>query len=122
MSDVLLIPIRFALQLAAHLQSAARPQGLVEVPGVVDAVDRQQVHVVQPKITHRRFKRLAELPGGRLGHDLGLDDEFLPGELLQHGCQLHLGGAVAAGGLDVMDAQLDGPMDATARSRCHLWL
>ena len=48
------------------LRAASRQPFLLERPfeqlAVVDAVQRQQIHVIQPQIVHRRLERAREIP------------------------------------------------------------
>src|SRR5262249_55883925 len=43
--------------------------------------------------------------------DLGLDDDFVAGQCGEHGSKLHFRGAVAARGLDVVDAEFNRPVN-----------
>ena len=46
-----------------------------------------------------------------LGADFGLDDDLVAGQRREDAAQLHLRRAVAARGLDVVDAQFEGAVD-----------
>ena len=70
----------FLLELARGGQAAAFAERELEELAVIDAVQRQQVHVIQPQILERRVERAQEFLGGGLGSDLGLDDDFLAGQ------------------------------------------
>ena len=100
-----------ALELARGFEAAAFAEGPVEVLAVVDAVEGEEVHVVEPQILHGLVEGAEEFLGRGEGGDLGLDDEFVALDLREHPAELHLAGAVAARGLDVVNAELEGAVD-----------
>lgn len=102
----------FALELARGFEAAAFAQRPVEVLAIVDAVEGEQVHVVEPQILHGLVEGAEEFLGRGEGGDLGLDDEFVALDLREHPAELHLAGAVAARGLDVVDAECEGAVDS----------
>ena len=100
------------LQLPRRLQAAARLQRPVEQLAVVDAVQREQVHMVQLQVSHRSLERLQKLRGRRLRRDLRLHDHLVARQLGQQCAELHLRRAVAARRLNVVDAQRERAVDA----------
>ena len=67
--------------------------------------------MVELQVFHRLVKRVEELLLRGERRDLGLDDHLVARQLGQHVSQLHLGRTVAASGLDVIDPQLQRPVD-----------
>ena len=102
----------FFLELPGGFETTAGPNRPLECLIVVDAVEAEQIDVVQPEIAHGFFERLTEI--FRVGgwSDFGLDDDFFAGQLWQHVAELHFRRAVAACGLDVVDAEFECPVDA----------
>ena len=78
---------------------------------VVDAVQRQQVNVIKLQMAHRLVECVEELLLRGKRRDLGLDDYAVARQPGQHEAKLHLGRAIAARGLDVVDAQLERAVD-----------
>jgi len=102
----------FFLELPGHVEAAAFADGPIQRFGVVDAVQTEQVHVIQPKILHGFFKRGAEFLWVGHRRNFGLDDDFFAGQFGQHIAKLHFRGAVAARGFDVVNAEFEGLMNA----------
>jgi hypothetical protein len=75
-------------------------------------VERQEIYGGEPQVAHRFLKGLHEVGGVRRGRHLRLHDELLPRQRGQDAAKLHLGGAVAARGFDVVDPELQGAADA----------
>ena len=102
----------FFLQLAGDVEATALFDGPVEEFERVDAVEGEEVHVIEFQVGHGLLEDLEEGGAGGLGGDLGLHDHFVARELGEEVTELHFGSAVAAGGLDVVDAELEGAVDA----------
>ena len=92
------------LPTARHLQAASGAQGLFNVLGQIESVDRQQVDPLHCQALETQLQ--FGLKGGavRLGRNLGLQDAPGIRHLGQQRTQLPLRGAVMARGFDVMEA------------------
>ena len=101
----------FALKLPRRFDAAAFAQAPVQQLPVVDAVHREQVHVVQLQKAHGFIERVDEFARGGEGRDLRLHDQLFARQFGQHPAQLHLAGAIAARSFNVVDAQLECAMD-----------
>ena len=89
--------------LPRRLERPAGTDRLLPALPVVDPVDGEKVDMSQLQVAHRLIEGRAEVRGGGRG-DLGLDDHFPAGKTGKDFSQLDLRGAVATGGLDVVDA------------------
>ena len=94
-----------------RLHAAALAQRPVKELGIVDAVQRQQVNVVELQVAHRFVEGVEELLLRGKRRNLGLDDYAIARQPWQHEAKLHLGRAVAARSLDVVNAQLERAVD-----------
>ncbi len=101
----------FALQLPCGGQCAVFLQGPVQELAVVDSMQRQQVHVLQPKVFERGLERVEKFLRGGPRRHFGLDDDFVARQRRQDVAKLHFRCAVAAGGFDMIDAKLHGAVD-----------
>ena len=99
------------LELARGIEASALFDGPIEQLPVVDPMERQQIDVIQLQVGHRFLERGEEVPGSSVGCDLGLDDDFVAGQGGEQVPQLHFGGAIAARGFNVVDAEFEGAMD-----------
>ena len=66
---------------------------------VVNAVQREQIDVIEAQIVHGRFKDFQKLPCVRLRRDFGLNNDFFARQPGEHPAELHFRSAVAASGV-----------------------
>ena len=78
---------------------------------MVDTVERQEIDVVQPQILHRSVERAKKVLWVGHGGDLRLDDDPVARKRWEDAPELHFRGAVTAGGLDVVDPEVDSAVD-----------
>ncbi len=92
-------------QVVGDFDAAVRPfEDLI----VVDAVEGEEVHVIELEFGQRiveGFEKIFWIGGGG---DFGLDDESVAGDGREDLAELDFAGAVAAGGFDVIDAEFEG--------------
>jgi len=101
-----------ALETAGDFEAAAGAHGPVEELLGVDAVKREEVDVFEAEVGEGLFEGLEKL-GGIFGRgDLGLHEHLVARQAREDAAELHLGGAVAAGCFDVIDAAGEGALDA----------
>jgi hypothetical protein len=99
------------LQLFGRFEAAALPHRPLDRLGGVEAVQPEQIDILELQPRQRLVEVGYELLRVGLGGDLRLDDQVLPRVLRQDHAQLPFTAAVATGGLDVVDAQLQRPRD-----------
>ena len=93
-----------AAKLIRHLPAAAGAQGQLDAVRCVEAVERQQIDRVHAQQRERLLQLFAELGGIVVGTQLGLQHEGAARVARQRLAHLLLAGAVAARGLEVVDA------------------
>ena len=76
-------------ELARRFEAAAFLERPVEELAVIDAVERKQVHVIEPQVFHRGLERFQKLRRRRLRADFGLDDDFVARQFREHVTELH---------------------------------
>ena len=98
-------------KLFCDVEAPAGADRLFEQLVGVDAVEAEQIDVIEAEVAHRLVEGLAELGGIGRRNDLRLDDDLVPWQLRKDPAELHLGSSVAAGRFDVVDPQFEGPAD-----------
>src|SRR5437762_7545249 len=76
---------------------------------MIEAVQGQKVDVLEAEITERPVKGLEKVFRPSFRRHLRLHDDPVAGQPRENIAQLHLGRAVAARGLDMVDTQLERP-------------
>ena len=110
-----------------HLQAATGAQGLVQVLGLVDAMDRQQVdpakgaRAIEPKPLETEAEFGFKTDRILLGRQLGLEQAIGIGALGQQPAELALGGAVVAGRFNVVQAACHGSLQGAPQVGLAVW-
>src|SRR5207237_5509245 len=99
------------LEPARGFETASFFQRPAEKLRVVDAVEREQIDVIELQVAHRFFERRHEFLRRREWPDLRLHDHFLARQLWQNPTELHFAAPVSARGLDVINAELERAQD-----------
>src|ERR1043165_2672373 len=86
-------------------------RSVVQKLAVVDSVEREQVHVIEPQILERGLEGLQKFLRAFLRANFGLYDDLIAGEAGENTTQLHLRRAVAARRFDVVYSQLERAVD-----------
>ena len=88
-----------------HLTATAGPQALLEMLWLIEAVERHQIHPLQPQALKAGSQLGLKGLRLRVGRHLGLQDAQGIGHLVEQPAQLPLRGAVVTGRLDVVEAR-----------------
>lgn len=101
----------FFLELTSDLQAAAATQREVEDLFIIDAMKAQQVNVIELQILHRLVERGQEFLRIGARADLGLDHHPLARQPRENFAKLQFGRPVTPRGFNVVDAELQRPVD-----------
>lgn len=103
-----------ALELASGAEASAAAigaEGFLRDVVVIDAVEGEEVDVVEAEAFEGFIEVFEEEGGVGLGDDFSLDDELFAGEGREHEAELAFRGAISASGFDVGDAEIPGAAD-----------
>src|SRR3954471_4412538 len=82
-----------------------------EKSSVVDSMEREQLDALETEVLHGRFKSAQELRRILEWSNLRLHDHLLSRQAGQDASELHLRGAITTRRLEMIDPQLQGPVD-----------
>lgn len=95
----------FALELVGNVENAARGEAGIDVAVEVDAVDAEEVDVVEVEEFKRSVEGFEKFLRIFKNDDFSLDNDLVAGQGGQNFAELNFGGAVGSGGFDVGDAK-----------------